>query len=133
MKIGGRVHRFYVVRVHLIGWCMLWASIMPAYAEEVTPVVAEAKDVSDWHYGGFVDLSYPINFNFPENHLWRSRSTAARHNELAPNMAVGYIRKDIAAESRWGMELGVQGGYDSKDFAFLQGEKEVAGADTLRH
>jgi hypothetical protein len=127
------LHRFYVVRVHLIGWFMLWASIMPAYAEEVSPVAAEAKDVSDWHYGGFVDLSYPINFNFPENHRWRSRSTVPRHNELAPNMAVGYVRKDTSAESRWGMELGVQGGYDSKDFAFLQGEKEVAGADTLRH
>jgi hypothetical protein len=112
---------------------MLWASIMPAYAEEVPPVAAEAKDVRDWHYGGFVDLSYPINFNFPENHRWRSRSTVPRHNELAPNMAVAYVRKDISAESSWGMELGLQGGYDSKDFAFLQGEKEVAGADTLRH
>lgn len=127
------MHRFYIVRVHLIGWFMLGASIMPAHAEEVPPVVAEAKDVIDWHYGGFVDLSYPVNFNFPENHLWRSRSTVPRHNELAPNMAVGYVRKDISAESRWGLELGVQGGYDSKDFAFLQGEKEVAGADTLRH
>lgn len=127
------MHRFYIVRVHLIGWFMLWASIMPAYAEEVSPVAAEAKGVSDWHYGGFVDLSYPINFNFPENHRWRDRSTTARHNELAPNMAVVYVRKDLSAESRWGMELGVQGGYDSKDFAFLQGEKEVAGADTLRH
>lgn len=127
------MRRFYAVRVHLIGWFVLWASIVPAYAEEVSPVAAEAKDVGDWHYGGFVDLSYPINFNFPENHLWRSRTTVPRHNELAPNMAVAYVRKDLSAESRWGMELGVQGGYDSKNFAFLQGEKEVAGADTLRH
>ncbi|MSR23478.1 MAG: porin [Nitrospiraceae bacterium] len=112
---------------------MLLASIMPAYAGEVPPVAAEAKGVSDWHYGGFVDLSYTINFNFPENHLWRSRTTVRRHNELAPNMAVVYVRKDLSAESHWGMELGLQGGYDSKDFAFLKGEKEVAGADTLRH
>jgi hypothetical protein len=127
------VHRFYAFRVHVLGWCLLCISILPAYAEEVAPASAETKDVSDWHYGGFLDLSYPINFNFPENHRWRSRSTVSRHNELAPNMVVGYVRKDISAESHWGMEFGVQGGYDSKDFAFLQGEKEVAGADTLRH
>lgn len=112
---------------------MLCASIAPVHAEEAASVAAETKDVSNWHYGGFLDLSYPINFNFPENHLWRSRTTVRRHNELALNMAVAYVRKDLSAESRWGMELGVQSGYDSDDFAFLQGEKEVAGADTLRH
>lgn len=112
---------------------MLCASIAPVHAEEAASVAAETKDVSNWHYGGFLDLSYPINFNFPENHLWRSRTTVRRHNELALNMAVAYVLKDLSAESRWGMELGVQGGYDSDNFAFLQGEKEVAGADTLRH
>lgn len=125
--------RFCKTCAHLAGWLMLWVSIMPAYAEEVPIVAVDAQDAGNWHYGGFVDLSYPLNFNFPENHRWRSRTTVPRHNELAPNMVVGYVRKDISAESRWGMELGVQGGYDSKDFAFLQGEKEVAGADTLRH
>jgi len=87
----------------------------------------------DWHYGAYLDLSYIVNFNFPENHLWRSRTTAARHNELAPNMALGYVRKDATTDSRWGMEFGLQGGYDSQNFAFLQGEPKVEGADTLRH
>ncbi len=86
-----------------------------------------------WHYGAYVDVSYPLNFNFPENHLWRSRGTVPRHNELAPNMALAYVRKDAVTDSRWGMELGVQGGYDSKDFAYLQGEPRVGSADTLRH
>jgi hypothetical protein len=88
---------------------------------------------SDWHYGAYLDLSYVLNFNFPENHLWRSRSTAARHNELAPNMGLVYVRKDATESSPWGMELGLQGGYDSKTFAYLQGEKKVDGADTWRH
>lgn len=78
-----------------------------------------------WHYGAYLDVAYVLNFNFPENHLWRNRGTAVRHNEFAPNMALVYVRKDASASSRWGMELGVQGGYDSDRFAFLQGEKEV--------
>ena len=48
-------------------------------------------------------------------------------------MALAYVRKDTSESSRWGMELGVQGGYDSQNFAFLPGEREVSGADTLRH
>jgi hypothetical protein len=86
-----------------------------------------------WHYGAYLDVGYIVNFNFPENHLWRGRSTASRHNEFAPNMGLLYLRKDADLSSRWGMEFGVQGGYDTKDFAFLQGERKVDGADTWRH
>lgn len=88
---------------------------------------------TDWHYGAYLDVSYIVNFNFPDNDLWRSRSTAAHHNKLAPNMALAYVRKDATESSRWGIELGVQGGYDSEEFAFLPGEKKVGGADVLRH
>ncbi len=99
--------------------------------------VAQAEEAAtppgDWHYGAFVDVSYPINFNFPENHRFRTRTTTTRHNEFAPNMAMVYVRKDVSEASRWGLELGVQGGYDSKDFAFLPNEPKVGGADTLRH
>lgn len=86
-----------------------------------------------WHYGAYADVGYVLNFNFPENHLWRSRSTASRHNELAPNMGLLYVRKEQTTDSRWGMEFGLQGGYDSKDFAYLSGERKVDGADTWRH
>src|SRR5689334_3723580 len=67
---------------------------------------------SQWHYGAYLDLSYPIDFNFPQNHLWRSKGTTQRVNELTPNMILGYIRKDADGSSRWGMEFAVQGGYD---------------------
>ena len=87
----------------------------------------------NWHLSAYVDLAYIVDFNFPENHLWRSRTTSNRFNEFAPNMAYLNVRKDTTADSRWGMELGVQGGYDSKDFAFLPNEPKVGGADTLRH
>lgn len=114
-----------------------WLLIAPAYAAEPSSTPGDTPAVSAdsglWHYGAYLDVSYVLNFNFPENHLWRNRATAARHNEFAPNMALAYVRKDATESSRWGMELGVQGGYDSERFAFLQGEREVGGADTLRH
>ena len=48
-----------------------------------------------WHYGGFIDLGYSLNFNFPENHLFRNRSTTPRVNELDLNMAGVYIKKEV--------------------------------------
>lgn len=92
-----------------------------------------APSSTDWHYGGFVDVGYAVNFNFPKNHRFRNRATTSRDNQFAPNMAMAYVRKDVSSQSRWGIEFGVQGGYDSKDFAFLPGEPKVGGADTLRH
>jgi putative OmpL-like beta-barrel porin-2 len=125
------VQTFYF-RVTLFTIAALLAGPLGLHAQPAAPATnAEAQ--SDWHYGGFLDLSYAINFNFPENHRFRSRTTTTRHNELAPNMALAYLRKDMTPQSRWGMEFAVQGGYDSKQFAFLQGEPKVAGADTLRH
>ena len=86
-----------------------------------------------WHYGAYVDVGYVGNLNVPDNHLWRSRATASHHNELSPNMGLAYVRKDATVSSRWGMELGFQGGRDSEEFAFLVGERRVDGADVLRH
>ena len=97
------------------------------------PAAAAEPDEEGWEYGGFVDVSYILNFNFPENHQWRSRTTTPRSNELAPNMVLGYIRKRPRTEDRWGIEFGIQGGYDSKEFAFGNDRPLVAGADTLRH
>jgi hypothetical protein len=102
---------------------------------ETSAVVTTGPEssTSDWHYGAYLDVGSIVNFNFPDNDLWRSRATASRHNQPAPNMVLAYVRKDVSEASRWGMELGVQGGYDSVDFAFLAGEKKVDGADVLRH
>lgn len=91
---------------------------------------------SEWRYGAMVDLSYALDFNFPDNHRWRSKGTTPRVNELAPNMVQGYVRKDVSERSSWGMELGLQAGYDTNALVpdFNPGrEKPVDGADTLRH
>ena len=106
--------------------------------KETTASIPDASRLTeaattDWHYGAYVDVSYIGNFNFPDNHLWRSRTTAFHHNELSPNMGLAYVRKDASVSSRWGMELGFQGGRDTEEFAFLVGERRVDGADVLRH
>lgn len=137
--------------VSFIGKIFLWVLAFwplwsqPVYAQggesltyEVTPTeealtASRAEPADDWHYGAYLDVGYIANFNFPDNDLWRSRSTASRHNYVAPNMVLAYVRKDATESSRWGGEFGVQGGYDTVDFAFLPGEKKVDGADVLRH
>jgi hypothetical protein len=96
-------------------------------AEHTTPL---------WRYGAYLDLSYPIDFNFPENHRWRSKVTTQRVNELTPNMVMGYVRKDVDESSRWGMEFGIQGGHDvtgQVPNARLRHGGAYSGADTFSH
>ncbi len=98
------------------------------------PEKAETESTSLlWRYGGFVDLGYSLNFNFPANHRWRNRSTTPRVNELDLNMGAAYVRKDATEDSRWGMELLGQGGQDALNFGFHVNQSKVAGSDVLRH
>ncbi len=120
-------------------WIVTLASLLVCLSSVVIPATAAADPsphASGWHFGGLLDLSYAIDVNFPENHLWRSKGTTPRVNELAPNMALGYVRKDATCASRWGLELGIQGGYDTNALvpAPTPGrDTPVDGADTLRH
>ncbi|HEY7531323.1 MAG TPA: outer membrane beta-barrel protein [Nitrospiraceae bacterium] len=89
-----------------------------------------------WHYGAYLDLSYPIDFNYPDNRRWRSKVTTQRVNELTPNMILGYLRKEANKSSRWGMELAVQGGYDvtgQVPNANLRHGGPYSDADTFSH
>jgi hypothetical protein len=90
-------------------------------------------DLSQWHYSGFVDLGYSLNFNFPENRRFRSRATTPRVNKFMLNMGGISIRKDASARSRWGADLLVQGGEDAKDFGFGTNQPQVPGSDVWRH
>ena len=124
---------------------MLAASIVPTpgMAEEPKPISQEQSQnvasrfmegkLPNWHYGGFVDLGYSLDFNFPENHLFRNRSTTPRVNELDLNMAGVYVRKDATTDSRWGMELMGHGGQDALNFGFGVNLPKVEGSDALRH
>ena len=114
-------------------WLMMGAAMPLAAAEEPSALAQFSREHLDWHYGGFVDSAYLVDFNFPDNHDFRSRSTTRKVNQYALNMAQAYVRKDISDQSPWGMEFGVQAGYDANEFAFLQGEPNVGGSDTLKH
>ena len=136
----------------LVGWrwacavvvVMVGLTASPLLAEQPgRPLSGEQKGESgegrvkpkehQWHYGGFVDLGYALDFNFPENHLFRNRSTTPRVNELDLNMAGIYIRKDVSEQSRWGSELLVHGGQDAKAFGFGVNLPTVDHSDALRH
>jgi hypothetical protein len=86
-----------------------------------------------WLYGGFADLGYALDFNHPSNHMFRSRGTTPRVDEVKLNMAAVYLRKDASEQSRCGMELTVQGGEDSKIFGFSATAPNFPGGNWLRH
>ncbi len=92
-----------------------------------------ASEASQWEVGGFVDAAYLLNFNFPPNHLFLSRSTTPRVNELALNMAGLSFTKDANVSSRWGAELLVHAGEDAKEFGFASNTPKVGASDQLRH
>lgn len=120
-----------------------WMIATPVLAEVASPNAQNEQrnnrsndaqaPVPLWHYGGFVDLGYSLDFNFPENHLFRNRGTTPRVNELDLNMAGAYIRKDATPQSRWGTEWLIHGGQDAKEFAFHANQPKVGSSDQLRH
>jgi hypothetical protein len=98
---------------------------------QTQPAGEQAK--TRWSYNGFVDVGYLLDFNHPSNHLFRSRSTTFRVDELDLNMASAGVKKAVDQDSRWGMELAVQGGKDSENFGFSATAPKVSGSDWLRH
>ena len=104
--------------------------VLPMNAQETTPT---PSSVPSWEYGGFVDLGYLHDFNDPSNHLFRSRGTTFKVNELDVNMAAVYLRKPTSEVSRWGSELTLQAGKDSEAFGFSATAPNLSGAKWLRH
>jgi hypothetical protein len=96
---------------------------------EQEPKTSEPK----WHYGGFVDVGYLLDFNHPANDIFRSRGTAWHADDLHLNMAGAYVKKDPSETSRWGAQLTVQGGKDSEVFGFSATAPNIDGFKWLRH
>jgi putative OmpL-like beta-barrel porin-2 len=87
----------------------------------------------EWQYGGFADIGYLHDFNYPHNHLFRSRGTTFKVNEVDLNMAAIYLKKVATETSRWGVELTGQTGTDSEVFGFSATAPNLPGWEGLRH
>lgn len=70
---------------------------------------------SDWTYQAYVDAGYAGSNRNPPDNKWRSKSTTAVLNQPELFLAMANVRKTPTRESRWGMELGLQTGEDTKD------------------
>lgn len=84
-------------------------------------------------YGAFVDAGVLWSNTDPPNHLFRSRGTTPRVDELDVNMAGAYARKRVDDLSRFGFEATVHGGQDSRLFGFSATAPNIGGADFLTH
>src|SRR5229473_1085970 len=89
------------------------ADVATSVQQEPKPDAASPPAAAKWQYNGFVDAGYLLDFNHPANHLFRSRSTAFKVDELDLNMA--------------------QAGKDSENFGFSPTAPNVSGSDWLRH
>jgi len=86
-----------------------------------------------WHYGGFIDLGYLLDFNHPANRIFRSRGTAWHVDDFHLNMTGAYLKKQASEESRWGVELTAQAGKDTEVFGFSATAPNIGGYKFLRH
>jgi len=82
--------------------------------------------------GAFVDVGYLKDFNSPGNHLFRTRGTTPRVDELDVNMAAAFLKKAPTPASRWGLELTAQGGHDSDLFGFSPTAPNLKSGEWLR-
>jgi putative OmpL-like beta-barrel porin-2 len=101
----------------------------PSTPKESQPVPSKPQ----WHYGGFFDLGYLLDFNHPANEVFRSRGTTWHVDDAHFNMAAAYVKKDVNEQSRWGAQLTVQAGKDSQEFGFSATAPKLPGYRGLRH
>jgi hypothetical protein len=89
-----------------------------------------------WQYGSYLDVGYTVDFNDPENGLWRSKGTTYKVDDPQVNMATAYLAKDPMPESRWGMQFALQTGVDTKKLVPQPpppSNAPISNAETYRH
>src|SRR5215470_3339375 len=101
--------------------------------QEAPPQSTPALPASIWQYGAFVDAAYLLDFNHPANDLFRSRGTAYKVDEPLINMTAVYLQKNTSESSRWGLQLTVQAGQDTRIFRFSATAPNLPGSRWLRH
>lgn len=108
------------------------------WLEEEMPGAKKIQELGTrgWHYGAYLDLGYSVDFNHPENGLWRSKSTTFRVDDPRVNMAMGYLRKDATLQSRWGIQFGLQTGVYTDGLVPVPppaANEPISNADLYRH
>jgi hypothetical protein len=83
------------------------------------------------HYRLYVDAGYLSSTNDPENDLWRSKGTTFRLDQPGINLGMAMLWKPATAQSRWGLEFGVQAGVDTE--LAVPDTDAVPGADVLQY
>src|SRR5438105_11955666 len=73
------------------------------------------------------------DFNYHHHHLFRSRVTTFKINEVDLNMAAIYLKRAATENSPWGVELTGQTGTDSEVFGFSATAPNLPGSEGLRH
>lgn len=104
-----------------------------ANGQQVEAQTTPAPPPALWQYGGFIDAAYLLDFNHPANDLFRSRGTTYKVDEPLINMAAAYVQKSVSESSRWGMQLTVQAGQDTRLFGFSSTAPDLPGSKGLRH
>src|SRR5438067_1624615 len=86
--------------------------------QEESSGIASADPSSVWRYGAFLDFGYLWDNNHSANEMFRSRGTAYKVDVPIINIAGAYLHKTVSESSRWGTELTVQAGQDTRVFGF---------------
>ena len=104
----------------------------PQATPSPTPQAKTTDPDPKWHYGGFVDVGYLLDFNHPANRVFRSRGTTWHVDRSQLNMAAFYVKKKATEDSRWGVELTAQAGKDAELFGFSATAPNIGGYKFLR-
>ena len=92
-----------------------------------------------WEVGGFVDVNYAMNSNFPDNHVNRLRSAVPRTGEFSLNLVVAYIRRDaVPGQTSPTFELALQAGPAADALMYYEPEpggaaSRFAGKEVFKH
>src|SRR2546427_1614577 len=131
MRTGGRIARSNSLLLVMIAMSF---SDRFANGQATAPPEESGSSAaqSTWQYGGFIDAGYLHDFNYPANHLFRSRGTTFHVNKADLNMTVVYLKKQASESSRWGMDLTLQAGKDSEVFGFSATAPSLDGSHWLR-
>ena len=111
--------------------CWLICALLAATSARAQDAPAVAPPT--WHYGAFADVALLGASTSPENHLFRSRGTTPRVDEVALDMTAAYVKSTATESSRVGIEVTAQAGEDAKAFGFSATAPNIGGADVLLH